>query len=141
MIGLALWLPHWQGDAVGHTAQTAEQDRRSILRHLYLFLALGVSVATTIYGASQLLFYALGRVLGVERPGGVGGSLLLAMAGPVSLAAVFGLSWLYHRRAIAAQALAQAELPRQAGVRRLYVYLVALVALIAFTTGAGGGGM
>ncbi|MGH2355255.1 MAG: DUF5671 domain-containing protein [Chloroflexota bacterium] len=116
----------------------AGQDARSVLRPVYLFLALGVSVALTLTATAQLLFYALGRLLGVERPGGVGGSLALAMAGPVSALAIYGVSWLYHRQALAAQARVQPELPRQAGVRRLYVYLVALIALALLAAGAGG---
>jgi len=95
-------------------------------------------VATTLYGGWQLVFYALGRLLGVDRPGGVGGSLAQAAAGPASLLCLYGVSWLYHRRAIRFQAQAQPEMPRQAGVRRLYVYLVSLVALATLATGAGG---
>jgi hypothetical protein len=116
----------------------AGQDAGSLLRPVYLFLALGVSVAVTLAGVSQLLFYALGRALGVPRPGGVGGSLALAAAGPTSAAIVYGVGWLYQRRALADQARLQAELPRQAGVRRLYTYLVALVALGVLAAGAGG---
>ncbi len=149
LVGLALWVSHWSGWATGWdggggparpgSAQGADaEDALSLLRPVYLFLALGISVAVTLSAAAQMLFYGLGRLLGVARPGGVGGSLALAMAGPVSVSLVFGLSWVYHRRAIAAQAGAQPELPRQAGVRRLYTYLVALIALGVLATGAGG---
>jgi hypothetical protein len=141
LVGLLLWLPHWTGRVVAAqrpSSKVAAQDARSTLRPVYLFLALAVSVGVTLYGTSQLLYYALARALGVDRPGGVGGSLLLAMAGPVGQIAVYGTSWLYHRAAVAAQARSQAELPRQAGVRRLYTYLVALVALSLLAAGAGG---
>ncbi len=119
-------------------ADVALQDARSVLRPLYLFAALAVSVAVTLYASWQLIFYVLGRALGVPRPGGVGEQLALALAGPASLLVVYGMSWLYHRRALILQALAQPELPRQAGIRRLYVYLVSLLALHVFATGAGG---
>jgi hypothetical protein len=109
-----------------------------VLRPVYLFLALGLSVAVALAGAWQLVYYTLARILGVERPGDSGGNLLLAAAGPLSLVAVYGVSWLYHQRALAAQARAQPELPRQAGVRRLYVYLVSLISLAVLATGAGG---
>ncbi|MBI3970606.1 MAG: hypothetical protein HY332_04905 [Chloroflexi bacterium] len=145
LIALAVWLTHWTGWAVAagagsqrSGATVAAQDARSVLRPVYLFLALAVSVAATLWGASQLLFYALGRLLGVDRPGGVGGNLLLAMAGPVSLVVVYGASWLYQRHALADQARAQPELPRQAGIRRLYTYLISLIALALFATGVGG---
>jgi hypothetical protein len=51
---------------------------------------------------------------------------------------VYGTSWLYHRAGVASQARAQPELPVQAGVRRLYVYLVSLIALGLLATGVGG---
>lgn len=130
--------PALQEDAVLLARDVVAQDARSVLRPVYLFLALGVSVATALYGASQMLFYALGRLLGVPRPGGVGGSLALALAGPASLLVVFGVSWLYQRQALALQARVQTELPGQAGIRRLYTYLVSLIALGLLSTGAGG---
>ena len=74
----------------------------------------------------------------MAEPGGVGGPLLLALAGPGSALIVYGLSWQYHRRTLAVQVIAQPELPPQAGVRRLYVYLVCLIALGLLATGAGG---
>jgi len=119
-------------------ADVAVQDARSILRSLYLFVALAVCVAVTLYAAWQVVFYALGRLLGVPRPGGAGGDLPMALAGPASLLVVYGVGWLYHRQALAQQAQLQPELPRQAGIRRLYTYLVALLALQVFATGAGG---
>ncbi len=116
----------------------AGQDARSILRPLYLFVVLAVCVAMTLYAAWQVVFYTLGRLLGVPRPGGAGGDLPIALAGPASLLVVYGAGWLYHRQALAEQARLQPELPRQAGIRRLYTYLVALLALQVFATGAGG---
>lgn len=168
LVGLALWLSHWSDratgsaigaprrlpDAPGETrperrpaeagrhaetvAAPLDADALSVLRPVYLFLALGISVAVALGAAAQLLFYALGRVLGVAQPGGVGGSLAVAMAGPTSTLLVFGLGWLYHRRAVAAQAHDQPELPRQVGVRRIYTYLVSVIALGVLATGAGG---
>jgi hypothetical protein len=114
------------------------QDARSVLRPVYLFLALGLSIGFALTAGARILFFILSRLLGVERPGGTGGPLLVALGGPASTLLVYGLSWLYHRRALAAQALAQPELPRQAGVRRLYTYLVSLIALGLLATGAGG---
>jgi hypothetical protein len=138
LTGLALWLVHWTGRAVRADADVAAQDRRSVLLPVYLFLALGVSVGFALAAAARMLYFALARLLGVAEPGGVGGPLLVAVAEPASVLAAYGVSWLYHRRALAAQALAQPELPRQAGVRRLYAYLVSLIALALLATGAGG---
>jgi hypothetical protein len=141
LVSLAVWLGHWLGWAVAPPAQQpkmAAQDAASTLRPVYLFLALALSVVMTLVGAWQAMFYALGRLLGVPSPGGAGGSLLLAAAGPVSLMLVYGVCWLYQRQALALQTRAQSELPEQAGVRRLYVYLVCLVALAVLAAGVGG---
>lgn len=138
LTGLALWLSHWSGWAVRADATVVGQDRRSVLLPVYLFLALGVSIGFALTAAARILYFALARLLGVAEPGGVGGPLLLALAGPGSVLIVYGLSWQYHRRTLAAQVIAQPELPPQAGVRRLYVYLVCLIALGLLATGAGG---
>ncbi|HEV2121497.1 MAG TPA: DUF5671 domain-containing protein, partial [Chloroflexota bacterium] len=155
LVALVFWVSHWrlwvvQDRSSGTRPPTRAteneqlnlpvlgQDLRSILRPLFLFASLAVVVTVTLWGGAQLLYYALGRLLGVERPGGVGGNFLVAMAGPMSAVVVYGLGWLYQQRALAAQADAQEELPRQAGVRRLYTYAVALVALATVATGAGG---
>ena len=139
LVAVGVWLAHWSLRAVGpEREEIAVQDVRSALRPVYLFGGLAGAVAFTLAGLSQLLYYALGRALGVERPGGVGGNLLVAAAGPATTALVYGAAWLYQRRAVRRQSEAQAELPGQVGVRRLYVYLVSLLAIGVVATGAGG---
>jgi hypothetical protein len=139
LVALGIWVTHWTLRAAGppHDA-IRDDDARSTLRPVYLFLALTVCVGASLAGLAQLLYYALGRLLGVSNPGGVGGNLLVAMAGPVSAVIVYGGAWLSVRHAVSRQALAQTELPRQAGVRRLYLYLVALVAIAVTASGTGG---
>jgi len=138
LVGLALWLTHW---VVLH-ARLAESMRRddgvAVLRSVYLFLALAVGVLGTLGGLSQLLYYAVGRLLGVDHPGGVGGDLLQAAAGPASVALVYGAAWGYQRHALRRQETAFSEAPRQAGIRRLYTYLVSLLALAVLATGVAG---
>ncbi|MBI4492558.1 MAG: hypothetical protein HY690_07170 [Chloroflexi bacterium] len=137
VVGLAVWLGHWLGLPRTLGPEAAREDARATLRTVYLFLLLAVTVAGTLVGASQLLYFALARVFGVERPGGVGGNLLQAAAGPASAALVYGVGWAYQRAAIRRQA-GVVEAPRQVGVRRFYTYLVALLALAAAALGSGG---
>lgn len=129
LVGLGLWLVHWM------VLRKPDDDRTSVLRSVYLFLGLAVAVVGSLLGLSQLLYYAVGRLLGVDHPGGVGGDLLQAAAGPASIAIVYGAGWAYQR-----QALRQvpADAPGQDGVRRLYTYLVALVALGVLASGVAG---
>lgn len=134
LTGLAVWGFHSRWTSRG---SIAEDDRRSTLRAVQGFLAVAVSVGLTLVGASQLLYYALARLLGVEHPGGVSSDLLVALAGPGSTMIVFGLAWIWLRRQLAADA-GPAEEARQAGVRRLYTHLVALVSVVALAIGAAG---
>src|SRR3569833_241440 len=136
-VSLAVWLAHWRLLPRAAGAEVERDDQHSTLRSVYLFLGLAVAAAGTLSGASQLLYYALGRVLGVATPGGVGGDLALAAAGPGSTLLAYGAGWVYQRWAIRASAAA-ASTARQNGVRRLYVYVVALFGLAASCGGVVG---
>jgi hypothetical protein len=115
----------------------AEDDRRSTLRAVERFLALTGCVALALFGASQLLYYALARLLGIEHPGGVSTGILVAIASPAATVIVFGLAWLWIRRQLAVDA-GDTEAARQAGVRHLYTHLVGLLALVTLAIGAAG---
>jgi hypothetical protein len=132
VVGLGVWVVH----GVLLTTRFAEADRQSTLRSVAAFLSLAAIIGLTIYNLSQGLYYGLARLFGVERPGGVGGSILQAAAGPVSGVLVYGAAWFVVARAT--RGTAEAETPRQIGTRRLYTYLVALVALVALTVGIAG---
>jgi hypothetical protein len=134
LVALGVWLVQWRILA----ARAHQADEGTVLRSVYLFGGLALGVIGTLGGASQLLYYALARALGVPSPGGIGGDLLQAAAGPASAVLVYGVAWAYHRAALRGQALAYAEPPRQAGVRRLYSYLVALIALAVWASGLAG---
>jgi hypothetical protein len=134
-------LVHW----VVLPGRLSEADQRaehtSVLRTVYLFLTLAVAVIGSLFGLSQLLYYAVGRLLGVDHPGGVGGDLLQAAAGPVSIALVYGAAWRYAAVLTRPQTPAEqtlGEAPRPAGIRRLYTYLVTLVSLVVLAIGVAG---
>jgi uncharacterized protein DUF5671 len=134
IVGLAVFIGHDRWTSRG---AVAADDRHATLRAVAGFLAVAASVGLALAAASQLLYYALARVLGVSDPGGVGGDLLIALAGPASTAIVFTASWIWLRRRLSQDA-AETEAMRQAGVRRLYLHLIALLALITLAVGAGG---
>jgi uncharacterized protein DUF5671 len=131
--GAVLWGFHARVIATNHLVE----DRHSTLRTLQGFIAVAVSIATALVAASQILYYVLARVLGVSNPGGAGDNVLAAAAGPGSLLLVYGVAWFLIQRRLARDAGTQ-EADRQAGVRRLYINLAALVSLAAWTIGAGG---
>ena len=130
---LLVWGFHAYAIARNHVAD----DRHSTLRALEGFIVVGVSIATALVGASQILYVALARALWVDHPGGVGSDILSALGSPGSQVLVYGTAWLLVRRRLTRDAKAQ-EGERQAGLRRLYTNLVALVSLVAWAIGAGG---
>ena len=134
LTGLVIWGFHSQWTS---RAPIAEDDQRSTLRAVQRFLALTGCVALALFGASQLLYYILARLLGIEHPGGVNTNILIALASPVATLSIFGLAWLWIQRQLAADAGAT-EATRQAGVRHLYTHLVAFLALATLAIGAAG---
>jgi hypothetical protein len=133
LAGLLVWGFHARTVSRRHLAD----DRHSTLRAVQGFIALAVSIATAVFGASQILYYALARALGVDNPGGAGNDLLGALASPASLLVVYGTAWFLMRRRLAQDAQTQ-EGDRQADIRRLYTNLAALVSIGAWAIGAGG---
>jgi len=134
LAGLVVWGFHARTIAQHHVSD----DRHSTLRALTGFIAVGVSILTALIAASQILYFGLARALGVAHPVGVAGDdIVAALAVPGSQVLVYGIAWFFVRRRLAQDARAQ-EADRQAGIRRLYTNLAALVSLGAWATGAGG---
>lgn len=131
--GLLVWGFHARTVAQKHVAD----DRHSTLRAVQGFIALAVGIAIAVFGASQILYYALARVLGVDNPGGAGNDVLGALASPASLLLVYGIAWYLMRRRLSLDAQTQ-EGDRQANIRRLYTNLASLVSLGAWAIGAAG---
>jgi hypothetical protein len=131
--GLVLW-----GFHARVLAQTyLEDDRKSTLRAVEGFIAVAISMVFALNGAAQILYYALARLIGVTNPGNVGNDVVAAMAAPVSVLVVYGAAWFLVRRRLARDTGSH-EVDRQAGVRRLYTNLAALVSMAALGTGAAG---
>jgi hypothetical protein len=131
--GLILWGFHARAIA----SPSREDDRKSTLRALEGFIAVAVCIVVALVGAGQILYYALARLLGVSNPGNVGGDIIAGLAQPVSLLVVYGAAWFFIRRRLA-QDTGSHEVDRQAGVRRLYTNLAALVSMATLAVGAAG---
>lgn len=133
LAGAVLWGFHARVIAIRYLSD----DRHSTLRTLEGFIAVGVSISIALFGASQILYYVLARVLGVSHPGGASDDVLAAAAGPGSYLLVYGVAWFLIQRRLTRDAGTQ-EADRQAGIRRLYTNLAALVSLAVWAIGAGG---
>lgn len=130
--GAALWGVHARVIAIRH----ATDDRHSTLRALEGFIAVGVSIAVALTGASQILYYLVARALGVANPGDAGTNFMAAAAAPGSQLLVYGIAWFLVRRRLGRDAATQ-EADRQAAIRRLYTNLASLISLAAWAVGAG----
>ncbi len=133
LAGAVLWGFHARVIVMRHLSD----DRHSTLRTLEGFIAVAVSISTALFGASQILYYVLARVLGVGHPGGASDDVLAAAAGPGSSLLVYGAAWFLIQRRLTRDAGTQ-EADRQAGIRRLYTNLATLVSLAVWAIGAGG---
>jgi uncharacterized protein DUF5671 len=133
LAGLALWGSHARILARRHL----EDDRKSTLRAVEGFIALAVCIVVALIGGSQILYYGLARGLGVSNPGNTGSDILAALAQPASLLLVYGIAWFLIRSRLSRDTGSH-EVDRQAGVRRLYTNLAALVSMAVLATGAAG---
>lgn len=133
LVWLAIWGYHaWRLSCPPLSAD----DRRSVLRAVHGFLILTVCVVTAVVAANLILYYGVARAIGVTSPGGVSNPLV-GLSDYLPMLLIYGGAWLLMRRRLAADAGAE-EASHQAGVRRLYTNLAALVALGATAVGAGG---
>ena len=131
--GALMWGFHARIIAARHR----DDDRTSTLRALQGFVAVAVCMVVALVGAAQILYYALARLLGVNNPGNVGNDVLASLSAPASALLVYGVAWFLIRRRLS-QDTGSHEVDRQAGVRRLYTNLAALVSMATLAVGAAG---
>ena len=131
LVALALWLLHraWAEAAAGAGVWFGDVERRSTLRKVYAYGAVGLCVAMVLASASGALQFGLKLLLGVAPAQIAGESIVVAVGRSLAHALVFGVFWLYHWQLIRRDGALEPERGRQAAVRRIYFYLVALVAL------------
>ena len=134
LVGGAVWVIHWM--LLQRSFFTgAPAEERSVLRKLYLYLTvfvfsvMAVGSATTLL--KRLIELALGALPAAEP-------LLSQLSWPVALMVVGAVFWAYHWQVLRQDANQAPEAPRQAGVRRIYAYLVAAIGLAVLLTGVGG---
>lgn len=129
LVGLGLWLVFWQWAQHLYAAGQPE-ERESVLRKLYLYTAVFLGTVAVVASATIPLAGLLSRLLNAPLSGDVRGSL--------SVLVVMGLVWGYHAFVLGQDVRQSTAQPQQAGIRRLYRYLVAGVGLLALLIGVGG---
>jgi len=132
VVGAALWLIFW------FSAQRAlggpgTAERQSVIRKLYLYITVFVSVLAVVAAATAILAAGLRSLLSIYS---WSDSWDLSQA--LSILIPMAMVWAYHGYVLRRDAGHAQERHDQAWVRRLYHYLVASVGLGAVLIGLGG---
>ena len=134
LIGSVVWVGHWlRVQQLFSTGVRSEE--RSVVRKIYLYLAIFVYSLLAVGSGTLLLKRLIELALGAPP---ADESLLSQLSGPVPLLVVGVVFWAYHWHVLRQDADQAPEIPRQAGVRRIYAYLVAAIGLAVLLTGVGG---
>lgn len=134
LVALPAWLWHWL--QTQRLTASSEDEQHSILRKLYLYLAITQTVAVTLVSLAFFLYHMLRFAMGSSFVNDAGGSLLTAASLPFCNALVYGVFWAFYSQILKWDtALIAQEPPLQANLRRLYYHLVALVSLIVLSIG------
>lgn len=129
VVGLPVWVIFWRW-MERLFAGDDEEEHQSALRKLYLYLIIFIAALTAVSNATMILAGGFRRLLELPPSGDIRVPLpiVIAMAG----------LWAYHAFILRSDEAAAGEAPRQAGLRRLYLYLIAAVGLAAFLAGLSG---
>ncbi len=118
IVGLPLWFFHWR--FIQRAVAEQPVEIRSILRKLYIYITLAVAVSILIYATLGVLNW----IFGVDDFSGYG------IAAIICWSAVWAFHWLIEERE-------GQPTPETRAVRRLYIYIAALVALVMLSLGVG----
>ncbi|MEE9217025.1 MAG: DUF5671 domain-containing protein [Anaerolineales bacterium] len=131
IVGLSVWIIFWRW-AQKLFAGPQEEERRSVLRKFYLFTFVFISVLSAVTSVTFILAGLFKRLLGVT--GVSEGDVRL----PISIIVVSAVVWVYHSYVIRSDIRTSGEHAGAAGVRRVYLYLVAGIGLVAVVAGLSG---
>ena len=129
IVGVPLWLIFWRW-AQRLFDGPDEEERESALRKFYLYGTVFIGTLGVVSSGTGILAGFLRRLLGLAPEGDI--------RMPLSVIVGMGALWAYHSFVIRDDAEKAREAARQAGVRRLYLYLVAGVGLSALLVGLSG---
>lgn len=127
--GLPLWLIFWQW-AQHLFSGPNEAERESALRKFYLYATILVAALLAITNTAFILAGVFRRALDLPPMGDLRDSLPIVIGTAVL--------WAYHTVVLWSDARLAGEAPRQARIRRLYLYLVAAIGLAALLIGLSG---
>jgi hypothetical protein len=139
LTGLIVWVSAW-GWSTRLFALRAGSDleRDSVLRKVYLYGVLLIAVSWTVWSLALALYVLLRSLLIPSEAGALWSELESDLGDTMAKVLVFGIAWAYHAHVVQRESAAAPEQGRQATIRWIYGYIVALVGAIAFGIGLGG---
>jgi hypothetical protein len=129
LVGTPIWATLWQ------TCQRALDDALetgSLLRLGILYLLALAGVITVLTSAGILVDLLLRRVLGQALSLA---ELISQIGSPVSIGVPLAAIWAYYGHWLSHEIDSVADLPRRAGLKRFYYYILSIVGLVATFTG------
>ncbi len=129
LVGVPTWLIFWRW-ARRLFAGRSDEERESAFRKLYLYVVVLVAVLGAVAYATMILAGFFRWVVGLPPQGD--------LRQPLPIVIGMAVLWAYHTLVLRDDAAQAGEAPRQAGVRRLYLYLVAAIGLGALLIGVAG---
>lgn len=129
VIGTPVWVYAWRviQDSLADPAEMGSNLRLGIL---YL-LSLG-GVITVITTASMLVNLLVSRLLGTDL---TGQQFIQQLGGPISVGVPLGMIWAYYGFWLNRHIEAIGDEVRQAGMKRLYYYILAFIGLVVSFVG------
>lgn len=131
IMGTAVWYIFWR-IANNLFKDPDPAERESSLRKFYLYLAVFVGTLAVVTYSAIILTGLLKRLL--QAPSSGGGDVYFIL--PIILS--MGMVWFFHAVVLRDDMQVASEAPRQAAIRRWYLYLVAAVGLSSLLTGLTG---
>ena len=132
LVGVPLWVLTWNM-VQASLSQPGEGD--SLLRMVVLYFLSLAGVITVLGAAVLVLSDALSWILGQAQ---TAGGFLQIISQPVSIGVPLGGVWAYYSQRLRRELEALPERARQAGLRRLYIYILAAFGLVATFIGLQG---
>ena len=129
IVGLLCWVPFWR-QAQLLFAGSSQEEKGSALRKFYLYAAVFGGVLGTVANVTIILASLFRHFLDLPAQGDIRQPL------PIIISMV--ILWAAHAEILHNDTRQASEAPRQEGIRRLYLYIVAGVGLGAFLIGLGG---
>ncbi len=134
VVGAVVWVVFWRAAQFRFNGP-GDEERESALRKFYLYLAVAAGAIGSVLGLSFIFAEIMRRMFGLLASGD--------LRNPLSVAFTSAVVWAYHYIVLRADTQRAPTLPRQAGIRRLYLYLVAAIGLASVLGGliAAGNGV